>query len=95
MSNFTKLNSTYINRLQRLRCGVDANVKAMHLTMQYHPPQILRLIGGQSRLGSGLATAGHNDVERLYLEHMSNPHRAVCALESVRRKIAHDTPHLG
>jgi hypothetical protein len=45
---------------------VEANVKALHLNMQYYPQQIVRLIGGQGVLGSGLAAADHNDIERLY-----------------------------
>ena len=66
MSSFNKLNFTYINRLQKLYCDVEANVKALHLKMRYYPQQIVRLIRGQGGLGSGLAAADHNDIERLY-----------------------------
>ena len=62
MSSFNKLNSTYINRLQRLYCGIEANVESLHIAMQYRPQQIVHLIGGQGGLGSGLAAADHNDV---------------------------------
>ena len=77
MSSFNKLNSTYINRLQKLYCDVEANEKALHLNMRYYPQQIVRLIRGQGGLGSGLAAAVHNDIERLYIKHMVDPHRAV------------------
>ena len=66
MSSFNKFNSVYINRLQKLYCDVEANVKALHLKMRYYPQQIVRLIRGQGGLGSGLAAADHNDIERLY-----------------------------
>jgi hypothetical protein len=56
---------------------VEANVKALHLNMQYYPQQIVRLIGGQGGLGSGLAAADHNDIERLYIKHMGD-HTGLC-----------------
>jgi hypothetical protein len=62
MSSFNKLNSTYINSLQRLYCGFEANVESLHPAMQYRTLQIVHLIGGQGGLGSGLAAADQNDV---------------------------------
>jgi hypothetical protein len=38
----------------------------LHLTVQYHHQQIVHLIGGQGGLGSGLAAAEPNDIERLF-----------------------------